>query len=83
MRSTSDYALKIIFYLSVQNDYITYHELAAVLRIPSIYVIHIINGLSKANMVVKADTVWGGIRLQKQEQVLTIEVLRKIIALFK
>ncbi|WP_298564288.1 hypothetical protein [uncultured Phascolarctobacterium sp.] len=83
MKVISCYALKIVFYLLIKKKYVTYRELNAVLRVPMLYTVMIINKLAGLGIVKKADFVSGGVRWNVLEEMPTLQELQSIIMIFE
>lgn len=83
MKLISCYALKIVFYLLIKKNYVTYRELNTVLEVPVLYIVIIINELAGLGIVKKADFVRGGVRWNALEEMPELHELQSIITLFE
>ena len=87
LKSTTDYAVRIVYYLALHREIITAAELSAALKIPESYIPKITKKLKDANIVRACEGLKGGYVLIKEPEEISLfdiisstEVTMKIIA---
>ena len=69
---TTDYAIRIVYYLALKEETITASELASVLKIPVNYISKITKKLKAAEIVQACEGIKGGYALMKKPGMLSL-----------
>ena len=68
---TTDYAIRIVYYLALKEETITASELASVLKIPVNYISKITKKLKAAEIVQACEGIKGGYALMKKPEMIS------------
>ena len=71
---TTDYAIRIVYYLALKEETITASELASVLKIPVNYISKITKKLKAAEIVQACEGIKGGYALMKKPGMISLFV---------
>ena len=66
LKITTDYAIRIVYYLACRGEAITASELAYELKIPESYIPKITKKLKEANIITACEGIKGGYSLAKK-----------------
>lgn len=69
---TTDYAIRIVYYLALKEETITASELASVLKIPVNYISKITKKLKAAEIVQACEGIKGGYALMKKPEMISL-----------
>ena len=69
---TTDYAIRIVYYLALKEETITASELASVLKIPVYYISKITKKLKAAELVHACEGIKGGYALMKKPEMISL-----------
>ena len=69
---TTDYAIRIVYYLALKEETITASELASVLKIPVNYISKITKKLNAAEIVQACEGIKGGYALMKKPEMISL-----------
>lgn len=69
---TTDYAIRIVYYLALKEETITASELASVLKIPVNYISKITKKLKAAEIVQACEGIKGGYALMKKLEMISL-----------
>ena len=69
---TTDYAIRIVYYLALQKENVTASELASVLKIPVSYISKITKKLKAAGIVQACEGIKGGYALVKNPEIISL-----------
>ena len=69
---TTDYAIRIVYYLALKEETITASELASVLKIPVNYISKITKKLKAAEIVQACERIKGGYALMKKPEMISL-----------
>ena len=69
---TTDYAIRIVYYLALKEKTITASELASVLKIPVNYISKITKKLKAAEIVQACEGIKGGYALMKKPEMISL-----------
>lgn len=72
LKSTTDYAVRIVYYLALHREIITAAELSAALKIPESYIPKITKKLKDANIVRACEGLKGGYVLIKEPEEISL-----------
>ena len=65
---TTDYAIRIVYYLALHKENVTASELASVLKIPVSYISKITKKLKQAGIIKACEGIKGGYQIAKQPE---------------
>ena len=68
LKITTDYAIRIVYYLACRSEVITASELAYELKIPESYIPKITKKLKEANIITACEWIKGGYSLAKKTE---------------
>lgn len=68
LKITTDYAIRIVYYLACRSEVITASELAYELKIPESYIPKITKKLKEANIITACEGIKGGYSLAKKTE---------------
>ena len=68
LKITTDYAIRIVYYLACRGEVITASELAYELKIPESYIPKITKKLKEANIITACEGIKGGYSLVKKTE---------------
>ena len=68
LKITTDYAIRIVYYLACRSEVITASELAYELKIPESYIPKITKKLKEANIITACEGIKGGYSLVKKTE---------------
>ena len=68
LKITTDYAIRIVYYLACRGEVITASELAYELKIPESYIPKITKKLKEANIITACEGIKGGYSLAKKTE---------------
>ena len=68
LKITTDYAIRIVYYLACRSEVITASELAYELKIPESYIPKITKKLKDANMITACEGIKGGYSLSRKPE---------------
>lgn len=69
LKITTDYAIRIVYYLACRGEVITASELAYELKIPESYIPKITKKLKEANIITACEGIKGGYSLVKKQKI--------------
>lgn len=69
---TTDYAIRIVYYLALKEETITASELSSVLKIPVNYISKITKKLKAAEIVQACEGIKGGYALMKKPEMISL-----------
>lgn len=69
---TTDYAIRIVYYVALKEETITASELASVLKIPVNYISKITKKLKAAEIVQACEGIKGGYALMKKPEMISL-----------
>ena len=72
LKSTTDYAVRIVYYLALHREIVTAAELSAALKIPESYIPKITKKLKDANIVRACEGLKGGYVLIKEPEEISL-----------